>query len=122
MDVGYVSVDEMDAAARAMGTHNPSTTEQIEALRDLIQSSGWKLFLGMVREEIAGTFEDSVTRALSDPDATVALDKARQVAAVRLAGLRWLKLPEERVRMLTEQMEQKDERAHAYVGRRPPGL
>lgn len=101
---------------------DPSTQEQIDALRELIQSSGWKLFLGMVREEIVGTFEDNVTRALSEPDTALAVDKARQIAAVRLAGLRWLKLPEERVRTLTQQLEQKDERAYAQVGRRPLGL
>lgn len=99
-----------------------STHEQIDALRELTQSSGWKLFLGMVREEIVGTFEDNITRALSDPETAIAVDKARQIAAVRLAGLRWLKLPEERVRTLTEQMSQQDARTHAQVGRRPVGL
>lgn len=99
-----------------------STQEQIDALRELTQSSGWTLFVSLVREEIVGTFEDTITRALSDPETAIAVDKARQIAAVRLAGLRWLKLPEERVRTLTEQMRQQDARVYAQVGRRPVGL
>lgn len=100
-----------------------SAKQQIEAVRDLIQSQGWTLFSEWVREEIAGEFEQHITNALSSPDTAIALDKARQVAAVRLAGLRWLKLPQERLKTLTEQVERKDDIEQSrLVGRRPVGL
>ena len=97
-----------------------SPAAQIEALKDLMQHPGWALYRAFVLNEIAGDFEEHITRALDVPDPTVALDRMRQVAAVRKAGLRWLKLPSERLKTLTEQVERKDD--IAAKGRRPIGL
>ena len=97
-------------------------TDRIEALRDLVQSQGWKLYREMVLKEIAGDFEEYITKALNIPDATLALDRMRQVAAVRGAGLRWLSLPEQQIKALTEQVEHQDDRKLAAVSRRPVGL
>lgn len=74
----------------------------LEALRDLIQSRGWLIFFELVTAEITADFQEHITRALDVPDGTVALDRMRQVAAVRKAGLRWLKLPSERITMLEQ--------------------
>jgi hypothetical protein len=94
---------------------------QIEALRDLVSSQGWKLYREMVIGEISGDFEEHITKALDVPDAAVALDRMRQVAAVRKAGLRWLKLPIERLESLTETVQMHDSIKHQQ-GRRPLGL
>lgn len=95
---------------------------QIEALRDLLQSKGWSLYRECVLQEIAGDFEEHITRALDAQNETLALDRMRQVAAVRKAGLRWLKLPEERLRSLSEQVTRNDDAEVGRVGRRPVGL
>lgn len=96
---------------------------QIEALTDLVQSQGWKVFTDLVLSEISGDFEDHITRALDVPDAAVALDRMRQVAAVRKAGLRWLHLPKERLKTLSDKVNQSHELEDArLVGRRPYGL
>ena len=100
-----------------------TSATQIEALRDLTSSHGWKLYHAMVMEEIASHFEDHITKALDVPNGTVALDRMRQVAAVRKAGLRWLKLPQERLQALTNTVEHAQETKDAHlVGRRPVGL
>lgn len=98
-----------------------SPAAQIEALKDLVQSKGWLLYRQCVLDEIAGDFENQITKALDNTDSALALDRMRQVAAVRKAGLRWLKLPSERLKTLTEQVERKDDIAHS-PGRRPIGL
>lgn len=111
------------SAPRTGGSVSESTpAAQIEALRDLVQSKGWSLFTEAVLQEIASEFEQHITSALSVADSTMALDKARQVAAVRLAGLRWLKLPQERLRSLSEQVHRSDEIEQTRIGRRPVGL
>ena len=92
----------------------------IEALTDLLQHPGWAIYRGLVMDEIAGDFEEHITRALDVPDPSVAIDRMRQVAAVRKAGLRWLKLPKERLDALTQQ--HKTEHLVAVQGRRPLGL
>ena len=103
-------------------TDDLSPAAQIDALRDLTQSQGWKLYRAMVMDDIAGKFEDDITKALDVPDAAIAIDRMRQVAAVRKAGYRWLTLPEERLRSLTEQVTQRDEVTHMHAVRRPRGL
>lgn len=102
-------------------TSEPTTAAQIEALRDLTQSEGWRLYRELVLQEISGDFEEHITKALDVADSAVALDRMRQVAAVRKAGLRWLKLPQERLKALTDQVERRDEATH-NPGRRPVGL
>lgn len=97
-------------------------TEQIEALRDLVQSKGWRVFCDIVLREIAGDFEDQITKALDSPDSTLALDRMRQVAAVRKAGMRWLSLPEQQITSLTASAQHQDQKKLAMVSRRPTGL
>ena len=92
---------------------------QIDALRELTQSAGWHLYRELVLQEITGDFEEHITKALDTPDAAVALDRMRQVAAVRKAGMRWLQLPQERLRTLAESARTTEERGY---GRRPVGL
>lgn len=94
---------------------------QIEALRDLIDSQGWQVYRQMVMAEIQSEFEDNITKALSSADGAIAIDKARQVAAVRLAGLRWLKLPHDKLQALQEQVRHTHEQI-TRIGRRPVGL
>lgn len=101
-----------------MSTDTPNA--DIEALNDMIQSRGWLLFKDLVMAEIASDFEEHITRALDVPDQAVALDRMRQVAAVRKAGLRWLKLPTERLKTLSG--EQERQTAAERPGRRPAGL
>ena len=96
-------------------------TGRADAYRELLQSDGWQLYREDVMQEIAGDFEEQITKALDVPDSILALDRMRQVAAVRKAGIRWLKLPQEKLKTLTEQAERKDEIAHT-PGRRPVGL
>mgnify|MGYP001608685268 CR=1 FL=1 len=97
-------------------------TAQIDALKDLVSSQGWQLYRDMVIGEIAGDFEEHITKALDVPDATVALDRMRQVAAVRKAGLRWLKLPHERIEGLVEAVNRTQDNRDTRPGRRPDGL
>lgn len=97
------------------------TPTQIDALKDLVQSQGWKEFSALVMADIEGKFRDDITNALNMPDSSLALDKMRQVAAVRLAGLRWLRLPQERIAGLTDGL-QRAEAEHARIGRRPVGV
>lgn len=100
-----------------------TTAAQIEAFRDLTTSQGWKLYCEAVMGEIEGKFADEITRALDNGNSDLALDKMRQVAAVRLAGLRWLKLPQERLAQLTDKVDHARETKDAHlVGRRPVGL
>ena len=95
---------------------------QIDALKDLVSSQGWQLYREMVLGEISGDFEEHITKALDVPDATVALDRMRQVAAVRKAGLRWLKLPHERMEGLVEAVNRTHDNRETRPGRRPDGL
>lgn len=101
-------------------TEDLSPTAQIEALKELTQSQGWILYRDLVIQEISGDFEEHITKALDVPDAGVALDRMRQVAAVRKAGLRWLKLPQERMQALVEGKDREAEEVR--IGRRPVGL
>ena len=103
-----------------MNVSDLSAKEQIEALTDLQQSSGWRLFRDLIMAEISGDFEEHITRALDVPDQVVAIDRMRQVAAIRKAGLRWLKLPAERVKTL-EQGEQASQPVR-LLSRRPEGV
>lgn len=96
-------------------------TEQINALKELQQHPGWLIFRQAVVEEITSEFEEHITRALDVPDALAALDRMRQVAAVRKAGLRWLKLPAERLGQLKQQAEQQ-QREMLPGSRRPEGV
>ena len=96
-----------------------------EALRDLLQSRGWMLYREMVMDEITANFEEHITRALDVQDATVALDRMRQIAAVRKAGLRWLQLPKERLEALAREADEAirhNDRQAFVAGRRPVGL
>lgn len=93
---------------------------QIEALQNLQQHPGWHVFKEAVLHEIAGQFEDDITRALDTVDSTIALDRMRQVAAVRKAGLRWLKLPAEKLAQLKQQAQV--EAQAQSPGRRPVGM
>lgn len=97
-----------------------STAATIEALKDLLQHPGWHVYRQLVLDEISGDFEEHITRALDVPDPSVAIDRMRQVAAVRKAGLRWLKLPKERLDALVA--GQRKEEAVVLQGRRPLGL
>ena len=72
----------------------------------------------MVMDEIAGNFENEITKALNIPDGTLAIDRMRQVAAVRQAGLRWLELPKRKLAELEQ--GQRDETS--VQTRRPVGL
>lgn len=92
--------------------------DQIDALRDLQQHPGWQIVRDAIVKEITGDFETHITKALDHPDGAVALDRMRQVAAVRAAGMRWLKLPQETLARLMAQA-QADE---PQVSRRPNGL
>ena len=100
-----------------------STAAQIEALRDLTSSQGWKIYTEMVKREIEVDFADHITRALDSQTSEIALDKMRQVAVVRKAGYRWLKMPEEKLQALTNVVEHAQEtKDNHLVGRRPVGL
>ena len=98
--------------------------EDREALRDLLQSRGWMIYRELVMDEITANFEEHITRALDVQDATVALDRMRQIAAVRKAGLRWLQLPKERLEALAREAD--DAIRHndrlSIAGRRPVGV
>ena len=108
-----------------MTTDDPreSPAAQIEALTDLLSHPGWHLYRQIVLDEIAGDFENTITKALDVPDTEIAIDRMRQVAAVRKAGLRWLKLPKERLETLQQHVasETRQERP-TWFGRRPAGL
>lgn len=93
------------------------TKAEIEALTEFTQSRGWSLFREALMNEVTGEFEDHITKALNSPDTTLAIDRARQVAAVRLAALRWLKWPTERMTTLRSELE-KDAHAMSPAGRR----
>ena len=93
---------------------------EVLALQDLLSSDGWRVFTDMVWAEIASDFEEHITKALDVPDAVVALDRMRQVAAVRKAGQRWLGLPKKRIDTLMQLEDQ--QRQVATVSRRPAGL
>ena len=101
-------------------TETTPTPSDVEALQDLLASRGWELYRELVMNEIAGDFEEHITRALDVQDGTVALDRMRQVAAVRKAGMRWLQLPKERLQAL--QAEKAIERQAQQPRRRPLGL
>lgn len=90
------------------------------ALQELLESRGWQLFCQFVLTEIADEFENDITKALSHEDGTIAVDRMRQVAAVRKAGLRWLELPKRKLGMLERQQEADAQMARP--GRRPAGL
>lgn len=94
---------------------------EYHALHDLLDSAGWKLFRDAVLKEIVGDFENDVTRALDNTDAVLALDRMRQVAAIRKAGLRWLKIPNERLSVL-ESVAEQPSASWASQGRRPVGV
>lgn len=94
---------------------------EYQSLQDLLQSAGWKVFRDLVMEEIAGDFENDITRALDNPDSMIALDRMRQVAAIRKAGLRWLRLPNERMAMLEANLD-KPTAAWEQQTRRPVGV
>lgn len=96
-------------------------TDQIEALTDLQTHPGWQAYRAAVVAEITGDFEEHITRALDVHDPVVAIDRMRQVAAVRKAGLRWLQWPTERLATLKQQAES-HQRAQAAVSRRPEGV
>jgi hypothetical protein len=98
-----------------------SEPTQLDALKDLVQSQGWQEFTALVMADIEGKFRDDITNALGIPDKDLALDKMRQVAAVRLAGLRWLRLPQERITGLVDGLE-RAEAEHTRIGRRPVGV
>ena len=100
------------------------SVEDRESLKDLLQSRGWMLYRDMVMEEITANFEEHITRALDVQDATVALDRMRQIAAVRKAGLRWLQLPKERLEALAREADEaiRHQERLSVVGRRPVGL
>lgn len=93
---------------------------RLEALRDLVQSHGWSIFRQMVMDDVTERFEADITKALDVSDNTIALDRMRQVAAVRLAGLKWLAKPKEEIDRLTNHARDSDEANRQ--GRRPRGL
>lgn len=97
-----------------------TTKADIEALTDLVQSRGFALYRQMVMAEIAGDFEEHITKALDTSDSTLALDRMRQIAAVRKAGIRWLELPKRKL----QELQQGVQAAQAVEGpsRRPMGL
>lgn len=97
-----------------------TTKEQLDSLTDLQQSQGWKLFYEQMVKEIAGDFEEHITKALDVPDSTIAIDRMRQVAAIRKAGLRWLKWPTERINQLKQQLDDRPE--DRPISRRPVGV
>jgi len=99
----------------------PEHDSEYRALHDLLDSAGWKLFRDAVMKEIVGDFENDVTRALDNTDAVLALDRMRQVAAIRKAGLRWLKIPHERLSVL-ESVAEQPVAAWAIHARRPVGV
>lgn len=96
------------------------TKADIEALHDLVNSRGYALYRQMVMEEIAGDFENQITKALDVTDSALALDRMRQVAAVRKAGLRWLELPRRKLQELQQGLE--NETTMSGPVRRPMGL
>lgn len=95
-----------------------------EALEDLVTSKGWSLFTQMVKGEIHDEFEEHVMRQLSMPDSQIAIERARQVLAVRQAGERWLKLPKLRLEQLSQaaNQDQMEKQKQMLPGRRPLGL
>ena len=93
------------------------TKAEIEALHDLVQSRGWHLFQAAVIEDVDTAFQEHITRALDVPDGVIAMDRARQVAAIRKAALKWLKWPNERMHTLTAEVE-KGDHARSPAGRR----
>lgn len=92
----------------------------MEALADLVSSRGFALYRELVMAEIAGDFEEHITRALDVSDGTVALDRMRQIAAVRKAGLRWLELPKRKLAELQQGLA--TGAAQDGESRRPMGL
>jgi len=101
-----------------------SPTADLEALEDLVQSRGFTLFADMVRQEIHEEFQEQVLKQLALPDSQIAIERARQVLAVRQAGERWLKLPRLRIEQLRQAIQQQDRVAQVQMlpGRRPAGL
>jgi hypothetical protein len=97
-----------------------SQKHEIDALKDLLESRGWQVYREMVLSEIASDFEEHITKALDSPDGILAVDRMRQIAAVRKAGIRWLALPKKRHDTLTQQAGQESEKVP--IGRRPHGL
>jgi hypothetical protein len=97
----------------------PDETD-LQNLADLVTHRGWHLFKQMVMDEIAHDFEESIIKQLALPDDKVALGRARQVAAIREAGMRWLGMPQKRIADLKAQ-DRRDE-ALASPSRRPLGL
>lgn len=93
--------------------------DQIDALVDLQQHPGWLMYRDAVMKEIASDFEENITKALNVPDGPIALERMRQVAAVRLAGLRWLKWPSEK---LTQVRAQAEGQRPDVTSRRPEGV
>ena len=77
-----------------------SPREEHEALQTLQTSPGWQLFQAMIEAEIHAEFEEHITRALDVPEATLSMDRMRQIAAVRRAGQRWLAWPKHRCETL----------------------
>ena len=110
------TITHTDSAVTLQGPADGDLT----ALRDLVTSRGWQLYRQMVTDEIAGDFEEHITKALDVPDAAMALDRMRQIAAVRKAGLRWLRLPQQRIDALKAKDRRED--ALASPSRRPLGL
>jgi hypothetical protein len=97
-----------------------SPQDDRDALETLLISPGWALFVEMVRAECASQFEQQITRALDHPDTAIAIDRMRQVAAVRQTGLRWVQWPKERISTLIAQ-----EQTATFAlqpSRRPVGL
>ena len=89
-------------AAAAGGEVTEQQAADLDALRTLLASHGWALFRRMVLVEIEEEFQEHITKALDVPDGTVALDRMRQIAAVRQAGARWLARPAKEVNLLQQ--------------------
>lgn len=101
-------------------TDAPSVKEQIEALVDLQAHPGWLAFRAMLVKEVSDDFEEHITKALNVPDGAMAIERMRQVAAMRDVGLKWLKWPHDRVKQLKEQEARAE--ALASPSRRPLGV
>lgn len=104
-----------------MTTVELAPTAQITALRELQQSEGWKLFRDHVTREIEDGYADMVAKALAVENREIAIDRLRQVTAIREAGRRWLQMPQQRIEALTAETGRADE-VKTNVGRRPAGL
>lgn len=104
-----------------MTTDALTPAAQITALKDLLQSEGWQLYRDLIMQEIVGDFEEHITRAMDHENSAIAIERMRQVAAIRKAGLKWLKLPQQRIDALTADVRHRDEVSHNQ-GRRPAGL